>query len=152
MKPDRFNIRVYGIILDDSGQRVLLSDERVAGKSFSKFPGGGLEFGEGTKRCLEREAIEELGQEIEIQSHFYTTDFFQRSAFRKRDQLLSIYYLARLKESPQFPITSRAFDFLSDKDGAQSFRWHRINPELKETLRWPVDKVVAEKLVELFDQ
>jgi|AntRauTorcE11897_2_1112592.scaffolds.fasta_scaffold10666_5 ADP-ribose pyrophosphatase YjhB (NUDIX family) len=146
MRPDRFNIRVYALILDRQEKNILISDERVAGLEFSKFPGGGLEFGEGVMDCIHREAIEELGQEIEVKNHFYTTDFFQRSAFRDRDQLISIYYLAQLKENPKFEVSERSFDFSSENDGEQSFRWHSINESLKETLRWPVDKVVAEKL------
>jgi ADP-ribose pyrophosphatase YjhB (NUDIX family) len=66
MRPDRFNIRVYALILDRQEKNILISDERVAGLEFSKFPGGGLEFGEGVMDCIHREAIEELGQEIEV--------------------------------------------------------------------------------------
>ncbi|MFZ6051101.1 NUDIX domain-containing protein [Halocola ammonii] len=146
--PDRFNIRVYALILNEERNRILLSDERFAGLEFSKFPGGGLEFGEGIEDCLHREALEELGQDIEVQDHFYTTEFFQRSAFRERDQLISIYFLAQLKEEPRFALSKRSFDFDSSVERAQSFRWHSIDENLKETLRWPVDKVVAEKLIE----
>jgi hypothetical protein len=39
----RFNIRVYILLLDESKTRVLLSDEIIGGKYFTKFPGGGLE-------------------------------------------------------------------------------------------------------------
>ena len=39
-----FNIRVYGILIQDSN--VLVSDEYIKGKNITKFPGGGLEYGE----------------------------------------------------------------------------------------------------------
>ena len=73
-----FNIRVYGILLDKN-KRVLISDEFIRGNYFTKFPGGGLEFGEGTRDCLKREFKEETGLDVEIKEHIYTTDFFQIS-------------------------------------------------------------------------
>ena len=54
MAIDRFTIRVYGVLLDET-KRVLLSDEFIRGDYFTKFPGGGMEFGEGTRDCLQRE-------------------------------------------------------------------------------------------------
>ena len=75
-----FNIRVYGILINETGQ-VLVSDEMIRGMNITKFPGGGLEFGEGTRDCLRREFMEEMNLQVQIGDHIYTTDFFQRSAF-----------------------------------------------------------------------
>ncbi|EPB65599.1 putative protein RfaE, domain II, partial [Ancylostoma ceylanicum] len=91
MSPNRFNIRVYGILINEHNE-VLISDEHRWGMSFTKFPGGGLEWGEGLKDCLIREFREELSINIEIGELFYCTDFFVESAFKKTDQLISIYY------------------------------------------------------------
>ena len=55
----RFNLRVYGILINDKKQ-VLVSDEFIRGNYYTKFPGGGLEFGEGTRDCLKREFMEEM--------------------------------------------------------------------------------------------
>lgn len=41
-----FNIRVYGILIDQD--TLLVSDERYGGLEFTKFRGGALEAGEGT--------------------------------------------------------------------------------------------------------
>ena len=49
-----FNIRVYGVLVNENRQ-VLVSDELIRGKYYTKFPGGGLEYGEGTRDCLRRE-------------------------------------------------------------------------------------------------
>ena len=55
-----FTIRVYGILVNQEKQ-VLVSDEKIRGEYYTKFPGGGMEFGEGTRDCLKREFMEENG-------------------------------------------------------------------------------------------
>lgn len=85
----RFNPRVYGLWLHDN--KILVNEEIIRGKSIIKFPGGGLDWGEGTIDCLKREWMEELGIAISVTGHFYTTDFFQPSAYDD-SQVLSIYY------------------------------------------------------------
>jgi len=75
-----FNIRVYGILITDDN-KVLVSDEFIRGNYYTKFPGGGLEFGEGTRDCLAREFMEEMNLKVKVEEHLYTTDFFQMSAF-----------------------------------------------------------------------
>ncbi len=84
-------VRVYGILLD-SDKRMLVSDEFIRGGYFTKFPGGGLEVGEGTRDCLKSEFKEETDLDVEIGEHIYTTDFYQQSAFNTAQQILSIYY------------------------------------------------------------
>lgn len=86
----QFNVRVYGI-LSEAG-KILLLEEPYAGKTLIKFPGGALEFGEGLREALQREFLEELNLPVEIDQHFYTTDFFQPSAFKENEQLIAIYY------------------------------------------------------------
>ena len=53
-----FNIRVYGLIVKD--EAILLSKELIFGKETYKFPGGGLEFGEGIIDGLKREFNEKI--------------------------------------------------------------------------------------------
>ncbi len=89
-----FNVRVYGILLGDSGQ-ILVSDEFIRGNYYTKFPGGGLEFGEGTRDCLKREFKEEINLEVEIGDHIYTADSLQLSAFNPDRRIISIYYYPR---------------------------------------------------------
>jgi 8-oxo-dGTP diphosphatase len=86
---NKFNIRVYGIWLHDN--RVLVNEEQIRGRTVIKFPGGGLDWGEGTIDCLRREWKEELDIDIAVKDHFYTTDFFQVSAF-DNSQVVSVYY------------------------------------------------------------
>lgn len=137
-----FNIRVYGIIINESNE-VLLTDEFQLGQKMTKFPGGGLKFGEGTADCIKREALEEFGQEIEVVEHFYTTDFFQTALFYKDHQLISIYYIIRFKEPVRFRISDKAFDFSELINGNQSFRWRKIVDLTTDDLSFPVDRHVA---------
>lgn len=74
-----FNVRVYGIVINERDE-ILVSHESHAGRSFTKFPGGGLEFGEGTKDCLKREFLEEFNLSADIGELIYVNDFYQQSA------------------------------------------------------------------------
>ena len=142
-----FSIRVYGILITDQKQ-VLVSDEFIRGGYYTKFPGGGLELGEGTRDCLQREFMEELQLEIEVGDHIYTTDFYQQSAFNPAYQILSIYYQVHPKAPLHVDFKTTPFDFqpeqISDPKGeAEVFRliaWEDFNAE---TVSLPIDKVVA---------
>lgn len=127
----------------------MLSDEYQLDMKITKFPGGGLEFGEGPAHCIKREALEEFGQEIEILSHFYTTPFFQQALFFPDAQLISIYYKIRFKESICFKISKRPFDFEELKNGQQSFRWVPIRSLSKQNITFPIDREVAALLQEM---
>jgi len=145
-----FVIRVYGIIVNEN-REVLLSDEFQLGMKMTKFPGGGLEFGEGTIDGLKREFKEECnGQEIKKITHFYTTDFFQKALFYENKQLISIYYMAELANPIKFLISKKPFDFQENKNGNQSFRWIKINNLNEAEITFPIDKFVAGKLKQLF--
>jgi 8-oxo-dGTP diphosphatase len=137
----RFNIRVYGLIINKKAQ-ILLSDEYVFDRKMTKFPGGGLHFGEGPEDCLKREALEEFGQEIEIIEHFYTTGFFQRALFFEDQQLISIYYRIRFTAIPRFNISGKPFDFPAVVNGSQSFRWADIAALQDSNLSFPIDRHV----------
>lgn len=148
--PGNFVIRIYGIIINQNNE-VLISDEFQLGTRMTKFPGGGLEFGEGTLDGLKREFREECnGQELQNIQHFYTTDYFQKALFYENKQLLSIYYLAELENPLKFKISEKPFDFAEDKNGNQSFRWIRIKNLNKGEFTFPIDKFVVDKIKEHF--
>ena len=147
----RFNIRVYGILMDRN-KRVLLSDEYIRGHFFTKFPGGGLEFGEGTRDCLKREFKEETGLDVTIGDHIYTTDFFQISAFNNNDQIISIYYFVH-GDASQLETKTDRFDFIphqvSDPEGeAEVFRWIEWQDLSEEKMDLPIDKLVVKMIKE----
>jgi 8-oxo-dGTP pyrophosphatase MutT (NUDIX family) len=146
----KFNIRVYGILMD-SRRRVLVSDEYIRGNYFTKLPGGGLEFGEGTRDCLKREFKEETNLDVTIGDHIYTTDFFQISAFNNVDQIISIYYNVHTTEPMNLATKTKLFDFTPDqvadpKGEAEVFRWIEWDDLSEETVSLPIDKIVI-KLV-----
>ena len=145
----RFNIRVYGILINEKKQ-VLVADEYVRGGLYTKFPGGGLEFGEGTRDCLKRELKEELGIEAEIGDHIYTTDYFQMSAFRPDDQIISIYYFAKQLEELKVPVREKQFDFdekqmeiYTNTGETETFRLIDWKDFDEQTVTLPIDKIVA---------
>jgi len=153
---NKFNIRVYGILVNDNKQ-VLVSDEFIRGGYFTKFPGGGLEFGEGTRDCLRREFKEEMNLEVQIKDHIYTTDFFQMSAFNPSHQIISIYYFANALEPIKAPLRNKPFDFderemkmYSETGETETFRFINWNDFSAETVTLPIDKLVSTMLKEQY--
>jgi len=134
----RFNIRVYFLCLRHAGSEVLVCTENVMGRSVTKFPGGGLEWGEGTLDCLHREALEELSRPVRVIRHFYTTDFFQPSAFSERDQIISIYYLVQLEDENGLSGPT----FTSPELGLR-LAWVPISELHSDLFTLPIDKHVA---------
>ena len=151
---NQFNIRVYGILINEE-KGVLVSDEYIRGQYYTKFPGGGLEFGEGTRDCLKREFIEELNLKIEVLDHLYTTDFFQESAFRPGDQIVSIYYLVKPLEALAVRLSDIEFDFDEDQlirykenNEVETFRFIEFEKLSEESVTLPIDKVVVRVMKE----
>ena len=138
-----FNVRVYAIILNGNDE-VLISDERRNDVSFTKFPGGGLEFGEGLTDGLQRELREELGLDAEIGELFYVNDFFQKSAFSNQ-QLLSFYYGAFV-DTDAVPVSNH--DVPMNEEG-EKFRWVRLDDLSEGMMTFPIDKKVVTLLKEI---
>ncbi len=139
---NHFNIRVYGLLLENN--RLLIEDQEYKKRDITKFPGGGLHFGEGTIECLQRELKEELNMEIEVMEHFYTTDFYQRSTFKESDQVISIYYFIK-RQYPQQPINYSWQEVANEQK--VKFRWVDIKDFTEDTVTFPIDKKVAKMLL-----
>jgi 8-oxo-dGTP pyrophosphatase MutT (NUDIX family) len=144
-------VRVYGVLLDPTNG-LLVSDEFIRGDFFTKLPGGGLEFGEGTRDCLVREFKEETGLDVTVGAHIYTTDFYQPSAFRAGDQILSIYYYVHPISLEPLQTRATAFDFrpdeIADTNGqAEYTRWIPLNMLSDEAMSLPIDKIVVASLL-----
>lgn len=139
-----FNVRVYGLLVNNQNQ-ILLSDEEEYGFRFSKFPGGGLEYGEGLIDALKREFMEECNAEIEVTEHFYTTDFFIKSVFNE-SQVISVYYLVKPKNELLLSFKEKIFDFDTEGDLLQAFRWKNIVDLNLADVTFPTDQKVVELL------
>ena len=150
-----FNVRVYGVLLDKAN-RLLVSDEFIRGNYFTKLPGGGLEFGEGTLECVAREFMEETGLTVTVGEHLYTTDFFQISAFNNKDQIISVYYHVHCDDTSGIKTSTEKFDFSPDQTAdevnglAESFRWVNFEDVNEDTMSLPIDKVAIQLLKEKF--
>ena len=144
------SVRVYGILINEQRQ-VLVSDEFIRGNYYTKFPGGGLEIGEGTRDCLKREFIEEMNLPVEVGHHIYTTDIYQQSAFNNAHQILSIYYTATALEPIAVPLRTKPFDFdeaqlkiYESTKQIETFRFVDWNDFSANAVSLPLDKIAAD--------
>lgn len=145
MEITKFNIRVYGIFVYN--KQILLSREYHKNRWTIKFPGGGLEFGEGPIDCLKREIREELGMNVRLLRHFYTLDFYQVSALRSGTQLLSIFYLARFQESLLYKNLVNPVDYPSFGNENIKMYWRPISKLTPEEMTFPGERHVVRKLL-----
>jgi 8-oxo-dGTP diphosphatase len=141
----QFNVRVYGLLINEH-QEILVSDEQEYGMQFTKFPGGGLEYGEGLTDGLKREFVEECNAEIEVISHFYTTDFFVKSAFND-SQIISVYYTVRNINTLDLNFKKKVFDFDGEGNVLQAFRWVKLSELREDDFTFPIDQYVAGLLI-----
>ena len=148
-----FNLRVYGILINEKNE-ILVSDEYIRGQYYTKFPGGGLEVGEGTRDCLKREFMEEMNLKVEVAQHIYTTDFYQLSAFNPAHQIISIYYYVKPLEEILVPIKTKEFDFDASQMATyqitqeiETFRFIPMSEFSADHVTLPIDKVVANLLL-----
>jgi mutator protein MutT len=137
----RFNLRVYALILNEFGE-ILLSDECRFGTFFTKFPGGGVESGEGIKDALFRELQEELGLVLTSADFFYVNEFHQLSAF-DQSNLVAFYYRIKLKRN-ELPFDEKyEFPFTEEQEKQ---RWVKLQALESNALTFPIDKIVLDKL------
>lgn len=133
-----FNVRVYGALIVKN--KILLSTESYQNRTFTKLPGGGLEFGEGLRECLEREFMEELALPITADDHIYTTDFFQRSAFNENEQVISVYFRVSATDSHL-----NLENIIPQEDDKKVF-WKELESLSEEDFTFPIDKHICKFL------
>lgn len=142
-KIQSYNIRLYAILFNDANE-VLLSKEDRGGVNFTKFPGGGHQLGEGLLDGLKRELYEELGINDGVYTHFYTTDYFQRSGFDENQQLISVYYLVKSEEVKKI---QNGQDALDKEEGNKHWLfWKKLDEMNEKDLTFPIDRLVLSSL------
>ncbi|MCS6820137.1 MAG: NUDIX domain-containing protein [Chitinophagales bacterium] len=151
----RFNVRVYGLLINNRSE-ILVSDELIKKGTVkvTKFPGGGLHFGEGLRECLSREFSEETGVSVEVKEHIYTTDFFVPSAFDDDSQVIAVYYRVQTDEWEKIPVSDKKFDFnVPPGVEAERFRWVPLSElDKEESIHLPTDKLVVNLLLRTFSE
>jgi len=142
-----FNLRVYALIINEKNE-ILLSSERRNGFAFVKFPGGGVESGEGIIEALIRELGEELGLKVKAEElkFYYFNDFFQASAFRQSDQIVAFYYVLKVHSNslkiPTNTLVPTAGDY-------EIQHWKSLQDCSVDEVTFPIDKVVLNKLIDV---
>ena len=132
-------LRVYGFLMNDSGQ-VLIAVERYKGIPMVKFPGGGVDWGEGHKDALIREFKEELDLTIKVKKNIYFNDFAQESAIDSKFQVQSFFYIVESQGPLNFN-TCSSIEF-PEKDG-ERFVWCNIEELDDDMFTFRIEKKAA---------
>jgi mutator protein MutT len=138
----KFNLRVYALLINEK-QEILLSDENRFGKFFTKFPGGGVEHGEGIQDALFRELQEELHLEISRADFFYFNEFHQASAF-DQSNLVAFYYIVNIQKAAVH-LQEEGYTIPFEQE-QELQRWKAVQELQKDELTFPIDQKVLEKL------
>lgn len=140
-----FNIRAYGLLLNHRHE-VLLSDETGYGRSFTKFPGGGIELGEGLADGLAREFMEECLLEIDVVRHLYTTGEYIPSTFDE-SQVIAVYYQVEATNLENWDINVPGRIIQKDEPiQIQTFRWVPLDRLTAEMLTFEMDRNAVNEL------
>ncbi len=138
-----FNLRVYALLVNEKNE-ILLSDEFEYGMFFTKFPGGGVELGEGILDALHRELKEELNLEVSNPTFFYFNEFYQQSGFNPKHQLVAFYYLIYCHSSA---FEGQVYTIPFHEEGEKQ-RWVALSELQENDLTFPVDRSAFLKLKE----
>ena len=128
--------RAYGILINEA-QEVLISDEFRFGRYFRKFPGGGVEKGEGIIDALKREFQEELSLEIDAHEFLFFNDYFQQSSFDPFPQVTCFYYLVQCSGAKDMILKSYVTPLTEDGEKQQ---WIPIKKLNVASLTFPIDR------------
>ena len=145
---DKFNVRVYGLLV--KGQKILVSLEQIDELHMCKFPGGGLEFGEGLKDAMIREIKEELGIiPISLEQWHISEDFVQ-SKLRVNEQVLAVYY--RLWTDEEIVLDTKTLPTAFGSENQMKLEWRNLDDTLIEDLSFETDKEAVRKLIPVINR
>ena len=130
------SVRVYGLLIKEG--KLMFLREKYGDRELIKFPGGGLELGEGARQTLERELKEELNLDIKVGEHIYTQDFFLKSSLTPATQLLTIYYFIDCEDISTLKIIEAEI---------KEILWIPLQDLNVEEILLPTDKIVVDKIL-----
>ena len=128
--------RAYGILVNEA-QEVLVSDEFRFGRYFRKFPGGGVEKGEGIIDALKREFKEELSLEIDSHEFLFFNDYLQQSSFDPNAQVTCFYYLVKCSKAKDMVLENYEIPLTENGEKQQ---WIPVNELKIEQLTFSIDQ------------
>jgi len=96
--PD-LSIRVRGVILREDGAVLMDRTHHPDRDVFYWLPGGGLEPGETSEQCLQRELMEEAALEIEVGRLLYVSENIYTESGDHRHEVI-LYRLAAVRGGP----------------------------------------------------
>ncbi|MAB85042.1 MAG: NUDIX hydrolase [Cryomorphaceae bacterium] len=134
--------RVYGFLINNSNQ-VLVSAERFNGIPLIKFPGGGVEWGEGLQEALIREFKEELKISIGVKENIYFNDFPVESAIDKRYQVQAFFYHVEPLEPMRF---STVLSLKPPEKNTENFIWVDLKNLNEELFTYEIEKEAVKAL------
>ena len=134
--------RVYGFLINNSKQ-ILVSAERFKGIPLIKFPGGGVEWGEGLQEALIREFKEELKISIRVKENIYFNDFPVESAIDKRFQVQAFFYLVEPLEPMQF---STVLSLEPPEKNTENFIWVDLKNLSEKLFTYEIEKEASKAL------
>jgi 8-oxo-dGTP pyrophosphatase MutT (NUDIX family) len=138
----KFNVRVYGIWI--KSDKILLSHENIDGYEMTKFPGGGIEYGEGALECLKREFMEELGVEISQSKLVHVSEKYIQSAFKENEQVIAIHYLIESEDD------IKNYEIIQNtgvgKSNQHRFKWYDLSPAIINSFTFEMDREAFRKI------
>ena len=134
--------RVYGFLINNSKQ-VLVSAERFNGIPLIKFPGGGVEWGEGLQEALIREFKEELKISIGVKENIYFNDFPVESVIDKRYQVQAFFYHVEPLEPMRF---STVLSLKPPEKNTENFIWVDFKNLSEELFTYEIEKEAVKAL------
>ena len=141
-----FVIRVYGFIINDNNE-ILIADEFHYDTFMRKFPGGGLEHGEGIVDCLRRELKEELGFNLSILEQVFITPTFVTSAFNSSAQVIGVYF--RVRPVEEMISLYRENSLPPTENGMENFKWISMDALSKSDFTFTTDQDAFEYLLSI---
>tara|TARA_B100000768_G_scaffold118340_1_gene109471 strand:+ start:266 stop:748 length:483 start_codon:yes stop_codon:yes gene_type:complete len=132
-------LRVYGFLMNYSGQ-VLIAVERYNAIPMVKFPGGGVDWGEGHRDALIREFKEELDLSVKVKNNIYFNDFAVESVIDSKFQVQSFFYIVEALGSLEFQ-THTSIEF-PETDG-ERFVWCNIEELDENMFTFKIEKQAA---------